>query len=440
VKEVLILTYAFPPTAYVGVHRTLKYCKFLPEFGWQPSVVTADPRKVAFQDPHLVMGVSESLTVRRTFDVDPAKWLQALETRAAGKKARAVASRDAREDAHPIAPRTSLKGQIAGAVKNSARRLLLESPDSHVFWLPFALLAARRLAKTATPDVFYSTSPPHSTHFATAVLARQHRRPYVLDFRDPWPDQRSARGTFLSSWRRAVIEGAALIVCASDGESEELREEFPSVSGRVVAITNGYDPVDFDEFESPAFQPGTFNVSHVGTIYPGTAGELFEAIQLATTRHTELQADLRVHLLGGVGGEYGERIRRLEGTVQHYGFVPHRTAIGFGARSDVVLILLGGRVFSGSHLPAKTFEYMYLGSRILAVAPEGDLTRLLADYGNARVVPPGSPERLADAIWTEYRDRGKGHDRRSDVTAYSRRHLTGVLAGHLDRVVGTARS
>jgi len=40
-KKVLIITYYWPPAGGPGVQRVLKFAKYLPEFGWQPVILTA---------------------------------------------------------------------------------------------------------------------------------------------------------------------------------------------------------------------------------------------------------------------------------------------------------------------------------------------------------------------------------------------------------------
>lgn len=39
-KRVLIVAYYFPPSGGPGVQRVLKFVKYLPEFGWEPAVLT----------------------------------------------------------------------------------------------------------------------------------------------------------------------------------------------------------------------------------------------------------------------------------------------------------------------------------------------------------------------------------------------------------------
>jgi len=47
-NKVLILTYYWPPSGGAGVQRWLKFAKYLPEFGWQPYILTVDPDYAAY--------------------------------------------------------------------------------------------------------------------------------------------------------------------------------------------------------------------------------------------------------------------------------------------------------------------------------------------------------------------------------------------------------
>ncbi|MBF8247681.1 MAG: glycosyl transferase family 1, partial [Bacteroidetes bacterium] len=38
-RRVLIIAYYFPPMGLSGVQRTVKFAKFLPKFGWKPTVL-----------------------------------------------------------------------------------------------------------------------------------------------------------------------------------------------------------------------------------------------------------------------------------------------------------------------------------------------------------------------------------------------------------------
>src|SRR5665811_1591289 len=47
-SKVLIITYYWPPSGGAGVQRWLKFSKYLPEFGWEPIILTVDPEFAAY--------------------------------------------------------------------------------------------------------------------------------------------------------------------------------------------------------------------------------------------------------------------------------------------------------------------------------------------------------------------------------------------------------
>ncbi len=57
--RVLIVAYHFPPQAgSSGLLRSLKFCRYLPEFGWLPTVLTIDPRAYERTDSSQMTEVS----------------------------------------------------------------------------------------------------------------------------------------------------------------------------------------------------------------------------------------------------------------------------------------------------------------------------------------------------------------------------------------------
>src|SRR5665648_687335 len=67
-KKVLIITYYWPPSGGAGVQRWLKFAKYLPEFGWQPVILTVDPKYASYpqRDESLLDEVDPSCMVYST--------------------------------------------------------------------------------------------------------------------------------------------------------------------------------------------------------------------------------------------------------------------------------------------------------------------------------------------------------------------------------------
>ena len=70
-KKVLIITYYFPPSGGPGVQRVLKFAKYLPEFGWEPVILTVKDGDFPARDESLLKEIPPSLKVFRTPILEP---------------------------------------------------------------------------------------------------------------------------------------------------------------------------------------------------------------------------------------------------------------------------------------------------------------------------------------------------------------------------------
>jgi len=73
-RKVLILSYYFPPLGMGGTQRIAKFCKYLPDFGWTPIVITVKDVAYYAHDTTLMNDVQHTEIVR-THSLDPLRIL-----------------------------------------------------------------------------------------------------------------------------------------------------------------------------------------------------------------------------------------------------------------------------------------------------------------------------------------------------------------------------
>jgi hypothetical protein len=171
-KKALILTYYWPPGSGPGVQRWLKFCKYLPENGWEPTVITVRNGSYPYSDKTLVNDVPQKMKVIKTDTFEPFAIYNLLR----GKKGKSV--------------------EVGlGSIKNQQNRFSRFAnyiranyfiPDARLGWNKYAFVAALRHIKSERPDVIITTGPPHSTHLIGQRLNKEFQIPWVADFRDPW--------------------------------------------------------------------------------------------------------------------------------------------------------------------------------------------------------------------------------------------------------------
>ena len=73
-KRVLMIAYHFPPLAgSSGIQRTLRFMRHLPEFGWEPLVLTAHPRAYERTSSDQLADIPEGIVVARAPAFDAAR-------------------------------------------------------------------------------------------------------------------------------------------------------------------------------------------------------------------------------------------------------------------------------------------------------------------------------------------------------------------------------
>jgi glycosyltransferase involved in cell wall biosynthesis len=374
-RKALLISYRFPPQSGGGVQRTLKFTKYLREFGWEPVVQTARNPYWPLRDESLLEDVPPGVRVYRT----PSFEFERLEQRLAGMTGKdQKRSRRRARAAVPPAPAARAASRAAAflnAIRGAVHRRLLV-PDAQIAWLPGALAHSLKIARREGIRLVYTTSPPNSVQILGGLVARLLRRPWVADFRDPWTDGPRRQQAYVNNATRERIEKAAerWIVRRADRvlvSAEPLRARFlakyPFLSpDKVVVLTNGFDPSDFDASEDASrdLEPGAFHISGAGNIEAMfDARPLFTALAAAMAAEPGLAEDLHVNLIGARKGKYDADIRELglTGRVRYIGWVHHAQSLRYLGQSDVLLMCqlphAGG---GGEKLSVKFFEYLYL--------------------------------------------------------------------------------
>src|SRR4029077_2812773 len=70
--KVLVIAFNFPPDGEVGARRIVGFCRYLPEFGIQPVVLTVEKRFYRVRDE--TVPVPQGIQVVRTSFANPLHW------------------------------------------------------------------------------------------------------------------------------------------------------------------------------------------------------------------------------------------------------------------------------------------------------------------------------------------------------------------------------
>lgn len=433
----LIVSYAFPPVGGAGVQRSAKLVKYLHEFGVTPSVLSVSNPSVPLHDDTLLNDVPAGTRIVRATTLEPGY---------AAKKASWEEA--ARAD-------TSWLQRARRTAIGTARQLMI--PDPQVLWLPSATVALGKELRTRAVDCVFITAPPFSQFLLAPVIRSLARHTgVVVDYRDEWSTARTTyemlSGTLAQTageaLERAVLHAAHFVTTATEGFRQNLLARYSFLEPeRVVAISNGYDPDDFaNATGAPAIDRLT--LTYAGTVFRLTSPTgLLQAIRLVHEREPELAKLLSVRFIGRIVDTEQHLFAGLETMgVEQVGYIPHEQVLSELSRSHVTLCLLDAAPGVERIYPAKIFELMHLRQPVLALTPEGELSRLVSQHHLGVIIAPRDVERIADQLvrWLEDFRRGKvpereGHDP-NVIGKYHRRALAGEFADVMRRAASRAEA
>ena len=456
-QSVLFLAYFFPPRGGAGVQRSVKFVKYLPQFGWNPLVVanggTTQDWVSPVEDKTLLKDVSPDTVVRYT---------------RLNERELATYHRSQKKWRHRLSITDPIHWWVSPAV-----RLGLEMIEEH------------------KPELIYVTMSPFTAARAGVELKARTGLPLVLDLRDPWTLDETRM--YPTKWHRrrdhkamsTAFAAADLIIMNTPLSADRAREAFRTETAhprdKVIWITNGFDGEDFGRCDpTPVERPGkdVLRIVHTGSFHSEMAmlwDDLFakrgwvnkfkhapRPINLWTrTPRYLLQAMERLTASGDIPpdklelvlvGEVTESDRAMVETspvakmVKLLGYRNHTESVRWVESADVLFLPNHTPLDGGPALivPGKTYEYLGSGRPILAMGSPGDMMNFVRETGSGVTVAGNDIAGAAKVLSELYQAKVSGQSivkqDREKVAMFERRALTQRLAEALDRVAGTAQS
>jgi glycosyltransferase involved in cell wall biosynthesis len=443
-KKILLIAYHFPPDGAVGAVRPLKFAKYLPQYGWEPYVLTVMSRYYPGLDESRLDEVPSLDRVFRTRMLPhPDTVYKKLKKSYYTVTGRKQKFSEKLIEAGVDGPRDSQ--DAVTSVRRFLSSLLWIPPDDVLGWLPIAAAKGARLIRAHRITHIYTTNPPHTTHLVGLLIKTMCHVKWVADFRDMWlfpkPFQSRAAERVERWMERKVIENADAIILTTDWMTEKFRLTYPSASPeRFTTIWNGYDAEDFRSIVAER-DTKQFTMTYIGSFYDERTPEhlLIAVSQLvgegripAETLQVQLIGNCR-HVKGRLTADLTASLG-LSAVVKVVEPVPYKRALEYAVNSHVLVLLAPEQPYE---IPGKAYEYLASGGDILALTGEGATADLIRKTGTGVVVEPRDVERIKDAVleyyqkWTSSRECERSH-RPPDTKMYERRELTKRLVSTLE--------
>ena len=199
-RKVLIIAYYWPPAGGAGVQRVLKFAKYLPQFGWEPVILTVETPDSPIEDYSLLEDIPPNTKVYKTKALEPFNFYKKV----TGRKKEEKISSDILVDNS----RSSFVEKLSKWI-----RLNLFIPDAKIGWIPYAVKNGLKIINDENIDLIFSSSPPHTIQKIGKKLSKKSKLKWVADFRDPWMEivhYQNVRRNFITKYIDSKLEKSIL--------------------------------------------------------------------------------------------------------------------------------------------------------------------------------------------------------------------------------------
>lgn len=393
-KKVLIIGHFWPYRG--GSVRMLGLAKYLPEFGWEPIVLTGPLKK------------------------QPSSNFRFIETNYLGFLGPWVKIFGLKENEDLGEELKKKFEKASGKIKSSLKifynliREIFAFPDEDKNWKKFALEAAENLLKEEKINAIMSIWPVTS-HLVAKELKERYKIPWLADFPDLWSQNHCypyslIRKYFDEKLELKTLSSADALITVSLPCAEKLK--MLHKKEMILTITNGFDP---EKVNNPATELTLkFTITYTGQIYPEKQDPLkiFLVLRDLISNGILDQKDIELRFYGPEQNWLTKEIEKyqLSNVVKQYGVIPREDSLKKQWESQILLLLNWEDPKEKGLFSGKVFEYLAAKRPILATGGYGnDVVETLIKETKAGVYCQKIEDikKALTKFYLEYKQKGK---------------------------------
>lgn len=424
-KKILIITYYWPPAGGPGVQRWLKFTKYLPEFGWKPTLFIPENPSYPIIDESLEKEVSPDLDILKTKIWEP---YQLAEIFGKDNKKFKAGQFDVKEN-------QSFKSKLSIFIRGN-----FFIPDARVFWVKPSINYLKKYLKENHFDAIVTTGPPHSMHLIGLGLKKEFPNlKWIADFRDPWTEISYYKHLKLTNsadlkhkkLEQKVFENADFTLVTSFSDAENFRKK----GANSFCITNGFD----GEINFSISKTKKFTLSYIGVLEQLRNPEnLWQILEKLISENQDFKNDFELKFVGKIDELILNKLENsaLKDSIKNLGYLSHNDSNLEMQHSDLLLITNFPEEKSKGIIPGKLFEYLQTGNTILSFGPKNaDVEKILNETSSGKHFSFEDSENLKAFILEQYNFWKTGNIEvpKRNIEQYSRRNLTKKLVEVLEK-------
>jgi len=372
-KDILIISYTFPPTNEPGAIRFHRIAE-----KWQKD-------KINFKilTPKNVYSTYKKSEGSLKIDNERILYTRNIDLRS-------IFSRNPKTTNGLISKK---KSQVSFLKRMMARIVNeISIPDRIVTWIPFAIFKGLSYCKNKEMTII-STAPFFTNHIVAYLLSRRKNIKWIVDVRDGYyVHNKQFDNLFrnkIDKWlERKVFQKANHVTFVTEMQRSNHIDYYPFLSNRSTVIHNGIKISDIEKNDIHLQSEEKISIFYSGSFYSGKRDPkpLFHALDYLADNNELNLDDIEIRIAGSRDVEFEKELSNFKSfrTINFLGSLD-REEIGKELKAATFLWLIEMKHGNFS-IPIKVFEYISANKPILSLIPTpSEIQKLLAIVNNLNV-------------------------------------------------------
>lgn len=372
-NTVVILSYFFPPDNAIGGQRPFGFAKYLPQYGWEPIVITAKNSDYCYKNS------LKDVKIIETKYKDPVKKYKSI---------LGVSGKNSVSDSLDILvndDEENLKNKLYRCIRN-----VLLYPDKAKGWnIKSIFNKIENIQKNKKINCLISTGPPQYSHIIAKKIYKKYNIPYIIDFRDLWSmnPYRYEKSKFLKKIdniiEKSVIKYSSAITTVSKTWANDLEDKY---SNKIIkCIRNGFNPEEYT-YQIDINKSKPLVITYAGSLYNGKRdfNSIFKAINNLKNNNLINKNDIKI-VYFGKGNDIVKSLA-IKYSISDYvdikGYRDRQKVLDFlHKKTDILLFLNWDNKKEAGTIAGKLYEYFAIKKPVLGIGyKKGEAADLINNY------------------------------------------------------------
>ncbi|WP_107040045.1 glycosyltransferase family protein [Brumimicrobium mesophilum] len=359
-KNVLIISYAYPPNNVAGAQRPYALAKHLDKKKYNVKVVTCD-------NPDLSIGENKKF--------DPT--LDGVEIIKIRSKIGNSASQ-LRPEIDSVNNKTSLLSKLKSIIFKTGQRLIF--PDKGMFWTPNVKTYLKQNQKLIRDtDIVFSTSPGVTSHQIAQLINRKNKSiQWIADFRDfnyveNWSDKRGIKAQLHKRMETSFLKEAAAITFVTKTMQNAYQDFYPQYRDKMNCVYNGFENKEFKGSANFSVQESKLSFFYAGSFYNGQRSPftLMQLIDKAIEDNLITEDEVEIRIAGNIEADMKLEMKNFKSysCLEFLGTIPRIEVLEQMNNSSFLWLIVANLKSHYQTVPIKLFEYIAARRPIINFAP-----------------------------------------------------------------------